>query len=156
MLNSLYGVLGLPSFRFYDIDNAEATTITGQTVIKTTELIANQYYSKVIGKEADYNVYTDTDSVFYQAAPLVKARNPELNEESDEEMIPAILSAAKEVEQLILTECTMLWQKSYLTLIHIDLISNKKQSQRVDFGYQRNDTLNGLLTTILLIVINWM
>ena len=101
MLNSLYGVLGLPSFRFYDIDNAEATTITGQTVIKTTELIANQYYSKVIGKEADYNVYTDTDSVFYQAAPLVKARNPELNEESDEEMIPAILSAAKEVEQHI-------------------------------------------------------
>ena len=102
MLNSLYGVLGLPSFRFYDVDNAEATTITGQTVIKTTELIANQYYSKVIGKEADYNVYTDTDSVFYQAAPLVKARNPELNEESDEEMIPAILSAAKkEVEQHI-------------------------------------------------------
>ena len=98
MLNSLYGVLGLPSFRFYDVDNAEATTITGQTVIKTTELIANQYYSKVIGKEDDYNVYTDTDSVFYQAVPLVKSRNPELNEESDEEMIPAILSAAKEVE----------------------------------------------------------
>ena len=98
MLNSLYGVLGLPSFRFYDVDNVEATTITGQTVIKTTELIANQYYSKVIGKEDDYNVYTDTDSVFYQAAPLVKSRNPELNEDSDEEMIPAILSAAKEVE----------------------------------------------------------
>ena len=98
MLNSLYGVLGLPSFRFYDVDNAEATTITGQTVIKTTELIANQYYSKVIGKEDDYNVYTDTDSVFYQAVPLVKSRNPELNEDSDEEMIPAILSAAKEVE----------------------------------------------------------
>ena len=26
ILNSLYGVLGLPVFRFYDIDNAEATT----------------------------------------------------------------------------------------------------------------------------------
>ena len=72
MLNSLYGVLGLPSFRFYDIDNAEAVTLTGQTVIKTTEMIANQYYIKNIGKEADYNVYTDTDSVFY-AAPLVRA-----------------------------------------------------------------------------------
>ena len=33
MLNSLYGVLGLPSFRFYDVDNAEAVTLTGQTVI---------------------------------------------------------------------------------------------------------------------------
>ena len=98
MLNSLYGVLGLPSFRFYDVDNAEATTITGQSVIKTTELIANQYYSKNIGKEDDYNVYTDTDSVFYQAAPLVRSRNPEIDENSDEQMIPAILSVAKEVE----------------------------------------------------------
>jgi DNA polymerase elongation subunit (family B) len=101
MLNSLYGVLGLPSFRFYDVDNAEATTITGQSVIKTTEMIANQYYTKNIGKEADYNVYTDTDSVFYQAAPLVKSRNPQIDENSDEQMIPAILSVAREVEQHI-------------------------------------------------------
>tara|TARA_R110000803_G_scaffold198572_1_gene262359 strand:- start:3903 stop:6416 length:2514 start_codon:yes stop_codon:yes gene_type:complete len=101
MLNSLYGVLGLPSFRFYDVDNAEATTLTGQSVIKTTELIANQYYTKIIGKAADYNVYTDTDSVFYQAAPLVKARNPNIDENSDEQMIPAILSVAKEVENHI-------------------------------------------------------
>ena len=34
LLNSLYGVLGLPAFRFYDVDNAEAVTTTGQTVIK--------------------------------------------------------------------------------------------------------------------------
>ena len=101
MLNSLYGVLGLPAFRFYDVDNAEAVTLTGQTVIKTTEMIANQYYIKNIGEEADYNVYTDTDSVFYQAAPLVKARNPEIDVTSDEQMIPAILSVAQEVEQHI-------------------------------------------------------
>ena len=37
ILNSLYGVLGLPVFRFYDIDNAEATTLTGQDLIKFTE-----------------------------------------------------------------------------------------------------------------------
>lgn len=101
MLNSLYGVLGLPAFRFYDVDNAEAVTLTGQTVIKTTEMIANQYYIKNIGKEADYNVYTDTDSVFYQAAPLVKARNPEIDENDDTQMIPAILSVAKEVQDHI-------------------------------------------------------
>ena len=101
MLNSLYGVLGLPAFRFYDVDNAEAVTLTGQTVIKTTEMIANQYYIKNIGKEADYNVYTDTDSVFYQAAPLVKARNPEIDENDDTQMIPAILEVAKEVQDHI-------------------------------------------------------
>ena len=98
MLNSLYGVLGLPAFRFYDVDNAEAVTLTGQTVIKTTEKIANQYYSKIIGEEKDYNIYVDSDSVFYQAAPLVKVRNPEIDENSDEQMIPAILSVAQEVE----------------------------------------------------------
>ena len=31
VLNSLYGVLGLPVFRFYDIDNAEATTLLDKT-----------------------------------------------------------------------------------------------------------------------------
>ena len=29
LLNSLYGVLGLPAFRFYDVDNATAVTIDG-------------------------------------------------------------------------------------------------------------------------------
>lgn len=101
MLNSLYGVLGLPSFRFYDVDNAEAVTLTGQTVIKTTEMIANQYYSKTIGETKDYNIYVDTDSVFYEAAPLVKARNPEIDVTSDEQMIPAILEVAQEVEKHI-------------------------------------------------------
>ena len=48
MLNSLYGVMGLPSFRFYDVDNAEAATLTGQTVIKTTEMIANQVLYQVL------------------------------------------------------------------------------------------------------------
>ena len=101
MLNSLYGVLGLPSFRFYDVDNAEAVTLTGQTVIKTTEMIANQYYSKNIGETKDYNIYVDTDSVFYEAAPLVKARNPNIDVNSDEQMIPAILEVAQEVEKHI-------------------------------------------------------
>jgi len=101
MLNSLYGVLGLPSFRFYDVDNAEAVTLTGQTVIKTTELIANQYYSQNIGETKDYNIYVDTDSVFYEAAPLVKSRNPNIDVNSDEQMIPAILSVAKEVQDHI-------------------------------------------------------
>jgi DNA polymerase elongation subunit (family B) len=46
-------VLGLPSFRFYDVDNAEAVTITGKTVIQTTEKIANQYYTNLIGEIYD-------------------------------------------------------------------------------------------------------
>lgn len=36
LLNSIYGVLGLPIFRFYDLDNALAVTATGQDIIKTS------------------------------------------------------------------------------------------------------------------------
>jgi len=101
MLNSLYGVLGLPSFRFYDVDNAEATTLTGQTVIKTSELIANQYYSNIIGEVKDYNIYVDTDSIFLSALPLVQHRNPNIDVNSDKQMIPAILEVCKEVQNHI-------------------------------------------------------
>jgi DNA polymerase elongation subunit (family B) len=45
-LNSIYGVLGLPIFRFYDLDNAAAVTITGQDVIKTTAKYINNEYKK--------------------------------------------------------------------------------------------------------------
>ena len=49
LLNSLYGVLGLPSFRFYDIDNAEAVTLSGQMVIKSTADMANIKYNRELG-----------------------------------------------------------------------------------------------------------
>lgn len=101
MLNSLYGVLGLQSFRFYNVTNAEAVTLTGQTVIKTTEKIANQYYSNVIGETKDYNIYVDTDSIFLSVVDFVKKRNPDIDINSDEQMIPAILSIAREVQDHI-------------------------------------------------------
>jgi DNA polymerase elongation subunit (family B) len=49
LLNSMYGCLGLPAFRFYDRDNAEAVTITGQIVIKKTADMANIKYNKELG-----------------------------------------------------------------------------------------------------------
>ena len=77
LLNSLYGVLGLPAFRFYDIDNAEAVTTTGQTVIKATADMANIKYNKELGDaDADSNIYIDTDSVFFSAVPLLDHRLP--------------------------------------------------------------------------------
>ena len=75
LLNSLYGVLGLPAFRFYDIDNAEAVTTTGQTVIKSTADMANIKYNKELNTpDADSNIYIDTDSVFFSAVPLLDHR----------------------------------------------------------------------------------
>lgn len=50
LLNSLYGVLGLPVFRFYDLDNAEAVTLTGRSVIEYSAKMANYYYNKELSK----------------------------------------------------------------------------------------------------------
>ncbi len=44
-LNSLYGVLGLPIFRFFDIDNALAVTASGQDVIKKSCLTCASFCS---------------------------------------------------------------------------------------------------------------
>jgi DNA polymerase elongation subunit (family B) len=98
LLNSLYGVLGLPVFRFYDLDNAEAVTYTGQSLIKFTKKIANSFYNKELGDTKDHCIYIDTDSVFYSATPLVKKRFPELDIKNVDKMSKAILQIADEVQ----------------------------------------------------------
>jgi DNA polymerase elongation subunit (family B) len=49
LLNSLYGVLGLNGWRFFDIDNAEAVTKTGQDIILNTAKMINIKYNKELG-----------------------------------------------------------------------------------------------------------
>jgi DNA polymerase elongation subunit (family B) len=45
-LNSLYGALGLPVWRFYDVDNALAVTSTGKSIILATAKVVNLQYKK--------------------------------------------------------------------------------------------------------------
>lgn len=79
MLNSFYGVLGLPTFRFYDIDNAEAVTSSGQYIIKWSAKEANYFYNKLLNDNkyvGNYVIYIDTDSCFCSSIPLIKRFNP--------------------------------------------------------------------------------
>ena len=101
LLNSLYGVLGLPVFRFYDLDNAEATTYTGQTLIKFTKKIGNAYYNKELNDQENHCIYIDTDSVFYSATPLVKKRFPNMDINDEDKMSKAILKIADEVQSYL-------------------------------------------------------
>ena len=101
VLNSLYGVLGLPVFRFYDVDNAEAVTYTGQTLIKFTKKAVNAYYNKELNDTVDYCIYIDTDSVFYSATPLIKKRYPDLDMSNDNQMTKVILNIASEVQSYL-------------------------------------------------------
>ena len=101
LLNSLYGVLGLPVFRFYDLDNAEAVTYTGQTLIKFTKKIGNAFYNKELNDKENHCIYIDTDSVFYSATPLVKKRFPDMDIRDEDKMSQSILEIASEVQEYL-------------------------------------------------------
>ena len=102
LLNSLYGVLGLPAFRFYDVDNAEAVTTTGQTVIKSTADMANIKYNKELGTpDKDSNIYIDTDSVFFSAAPLLDKRNPSWRDNDQDTIAGYVNEIAEEVQDYL-------------------------------------------------------
>jgi len=100
ILNSLYGVLGLPVFRFYDLDNAEATTLTGQSLIKFSKKITNHFYNNELGVPKDYVIYIDTDSIFASAVPLVKKRFPN-QKLSDTMMTQRIMEICSEVQDYL-------------------------------------------------------
>ena len=100
ILNSMYGVLGLSVFRFYDLDNAEATTLTGQALIKFSKKITNHFYNKELGTDDDYVIYIDTDSIFASAIPLVEKRFPN-QKLSDTMMTQRIMEICSEVQDYL-------------------------------------------------------
>jgi len=101
LLNSFYGVLGNPGFRFFDPDNAVAITSTGQQLIKFTADIGNQYYRKELGIDKDYCIYTDTDSTFFSSLPLIEKRYPEYDITDEKWMADKTIEIASEVQNFI-------------------------------------------------------
>ena len=101
ILNSLYGVLGLPVFRFYDVDNAEATTVTGQTFIKFAQKMANYYYNKELGTKEDHCIYIDTDSLFYSSKDIIQHRYPNADLNDDDFMAEKTIELAGEVQSFL-------------------------------------------------------
>ena len=71
-LNSAYGAIGNEYCRYYDVDLAEAVTISGQLSIRWIEKELNSLMNKIVGTEnEDYVVAIDTDSVYISVASLV-------------------------------------------------------------------------------------
>jgi DNA polymerase elongation subunit (family B) len=71
-LNSAYGALGNQYFRFFDIRQAEAITLSGQLAIRWIEMKLNGYLNKLLKTEGnDYVIASDTDSVYVNLGPLV-------------------------------------------------------------------------------------
>ncbi len=110
-LNSIYGVLGLPVFRFYDLDNAFAVTSTGQDVIKTSAKYLNNKYQTQLKTNNDYCIYIDTDSVYFSAVPLI-------NTDNDESKKQDTISLAREHEAALNTFYNTMAKKLFFCDTH--------------------------------------
>lgn len=71
-LNSAYGAIGSAYFRFYDMDLAEAVTVTGQMVIRWIANDINKYLNAQFKTKHDYVVASDTDSVYVDVTKVVE------------------------------------------------------------------------------------
>jgi DNA polymerase elongation subunit (family B) len=71
-LNSAYGAIGNQYFRYYNLANAEAITLSGQVSIRWIENKVNDYLNKILQTEGeDYVIASDTDSIYLNLGPLV-------------------------------------------------------------------------------------
>ncbi len=72
-LNSAYGAIGNQYFRYYNLANAEAITLSGQVSIRWIENKMNEYLNKVLKTDGDdYVIASDTDSIYLNLGPLVQ------------------------------------------------------------------------------------
>ena len=71
-LNSAYGAIGNQYFRYYQLANAEAITLSGQVSIRWIENKMNDFLNKILKTEReDYVIASDTDSIYLNLGPLV-------------------------------------------------------------------------------------
>lgn len=71
-INSAYGAIGNPYFRFYQRDIAEGVTLTGQTLLKTVSPQLNKFFSQFEHPTSESRVvYGDTDSLYYTLDSVV-------------------------------------------------------------------------------------
>lgn len=70
-LNSCYGAVGNEYFRFFDVRQAEAVTMTGQMIIRYVADRVNAHLNSEFGTHADYVLASDTDSIYVKLAPVV-------------------------------------------------------------------------------------
>jgi DNA polymerase elongation subunit (family B) len=102
LINSVYGYLSTPYSRFYDLDNAMAVTLTGQSITKTVNDTVNAYFAqrfeesnlaaKYKGKNIDdVCIYADTDSLYVDIGKIVESLNIENRDSTDPEKMKPVI-----------------------------------------------------------------
>jgi len=95
-LNSAYGAIGNQYFRYYNLANAEAITLSGQVSIRWIESKVNTYLNKLLKtKDHDYVIASDTDSIYICLDLLVRSVFPSQDVRT-ERIVNFLDSACKE------------------------------------------------------------
>lgn len=76
LLNSCYGAFANKYFRWYDINQAEAVTMSGQLAIRWIHDRMNEYMNKIFKtKNEDYIIAVDTDAIYLKMELFAKQLN---------------------------------------------------------------------------------
>lgn len=81
VLNSGYGAIGAPQFRWYDETIAEGITTTGQIAIRYISKKINEFINKESNTvNVDYILSSDTDSTYVGIESVVKIKWPDITD----------------------------------------------------------------------------
>jgi len=132
LLNSLYGVLLLPTFRYYSRLSGESVTLSGQTLIKFADWAANLFYKHKLGDRYKTNcvIYQDSDSAYLDAKPLIA----DIETMSDYEIAIKTQEISNEVTEFI-NKATIWFAKNCFNSNNNRLIFNQEKiSKRAFWG----------------------
>lgn len=74
ILNSAYGAVSMPYFRYYDLRMAESITLSGQFAIRWIANKINRYLNTALKTEnLDFIIASDTDSVYVSLEKLIQS-----------------------------------------------------------------------------------
>lgn len=97
-LNSAFGAVGNQWFRYYDLDLAEAITLSGQLSIRWIEEKLNAFLNNTFKTEKyDYVIASDTDSIYMRLDNLVQKVMP--NEKDDSKIAQYLEKVSQELLQ---------------------------------------------------------
>ena len=97
-LNSAFGAVGNQYFRYYDLDLAEAITLSGQLSIRWIENALNKFLNSTLKTDGvDYVIASDTDSIYLRLDNLVYKVMP--NEKDEQKIAEYLERASQEIIQ---------------------------------------------------------
>lgn len=101
-INSVYGAMGSPYFRYYDLRMAEGITTSGQLAIRWVSRALNEFLNKACKtKDVDYCIYNDTDSCYFTLAKVVEQTQ---GDKSTEDIVKFVDKFAGEVLQKVINK----------------------------------------------------